>query len=171
VGVHLSTLLGQKLGRGYEDSLLSSTSIGVLAAILATAFVGAERLAGVAALAWTASRMPDLVAHNPTFNGIRCHSRPVRVLHRADPRNRPPGARLATMIYLVDGKLAAKTHAASSHTTQSAAQRSSERRRRRPALPQRPGEAEVRRAAPRPARCVPFRALERFGRTSEPAVL
>jgi hypothetical protein len=55
--VNLSTLLGQKLGRGYEDSLLSSTSIGVLAAILATAFVGPERLAGVAALAWT--REPD----------------------------------------------------------------------------------------------------------------
>jgi hypothetical protein len=66
----LSTLLGQKLGRGYEDSLLSWTSIGALAAILATALVGAERLAGVAALAWTAIRMPDLVAHNPTFNGI-----------------------------------------------------------------------------------------------------
>jgi hypothetical protein len=63
----LSTLLGQKLGRGYEDSLLSWTSIG---AILATALVGAERLAGVAALAWTAIRMPDLMAHNPTFNAI-----------------------------------------------------------------------------------------------------
>ncbi len=66
----LSTLLGQKLGRGYEDSLLSWTSIGALAAILAIALVGAERLAGVAALAWTAIRMPDVVAHNPTFNGI-----------------------------------------------------------------------------------------------------
>jgi hypothetical protein len=65
----LSTLLGQKLGRGYEDSLLSWTSIGALAAILAIALVGAERLAGVAALAWTASRMPDLVAHNRRSTG------------------------------------------------------------------------------------------------------
>lgn len=65
----LSTLLGQKLGRGYEDSLLSWTSIAVLAAILATALVGTERLAGLAALAWTASRMPNLMAHNRRSTG------------------------------------------------------------------------------------------------------
>jgi hypothetical protein len=73
----LSTLLAQRVGRGYADSLVSWTSIGVLGVILATALVGAERLAGVAALAWTASRMPDLVAHNPTFDGVAPTSVPV----------------------------------------------------------------------------------------------
>jgi hypothetical protein len=65
----LSTLLSQRLD-GVEDPLLSWTSICVLGAILAVALIGAERLAGTAALAWTAARLPELVAHNHTFNGI-----------------------------------------------------------------------------------------------------
>lgn len=65
----LSTLLSQRLD-GVEDPLLSWTSICVLGAILAVALVGAERLAGIAALAWTAARLPELAAHNHTFNGL-----------------------------------------------------------------------------------------------------
>jgi hypothetical protein len=65
----LSTLLSQRLG-GVEDPLLSCMSICVLGAILALALIGAERLAGSAALAWTAARFPELVAHNHTFNGL-----------------------------------------------------------------------------------------------------
>lgn len=65
----LSTLLSQRLD-GMEDPLLSWTSICVLGAILVVALVGAERLAGIAALAWMAARFPELVAHNQTFDGI-----------------------------------------------------------------------------------------------------
>jgi hypothetical protein len=65
----LSTLLSQRLD-GVQDPLLSWTSIGVLGAILALALVGAERLAGIAALVWAAARFPELVAHNATFNGL-----------------------------------------------------------------------------------------------------
>jgi hypothetical protein len=65
----LSTLLSQRLD-GVEDPLLSWASICVLGAILALALIGAERLAGTAALAWAAARFPELVAHNHTFNGL-----------------------------------------------------------------------------------------------------
>jgi hypothetical protein len=65
----LSTLLSQRLD-GVEDPLLSWTSICALGAILAVALIGAERIAGAAALAWTAARLPELAAHNHTFNGI-----------------------------------------------------------------------------------------------------
>jgi hypothetical protein len=65
----LSTLLSQRLD-GVEDPLLSWTSICLLGAILAVALVGAERLAGTAALVWTAARFPELAAHNHSFNGL-----------------------------------------------------------------------------------------------------
>ena len=45
-------------------------SIGTLSVTLATALIGAERLAGAAALAWTLARFPQLVSHDPTFRGI-----------------------------------------------------------------------------------------------------
>jgi hypothetical protein len=66
----LSTLLSQRLYGMEQDPLLSWTSISLLGVILATALIGAERLAGIAALAWTLARFPELVAHNPTFNGV-----------------------------------------------------------------------------------------------------
>jgi hypothetical protein len=66
----LSTLLSQRLYGGEHDPLLSWTSISLLGVILAIALIGAERLAGIAALAWTLARFPELVAHNPRFNGI-----------------------------------------------------------------------------------------------------
>jgi hypothetical protein len=65
----LSTLLSQRLD-GVEDPLLSWISICVLGVILAIALVGAERLAGTAALVWTVARLPELAAHNHTFNGL-----------------------------------------------------------------------------------------------------
>lgn len=65
----LSTLLSQRLD-GVEDPLLSLTSICALGVILAVALIGAERLAGIAALAWTAARFPELLAHNHSFDGI-----------------------------------------------------------------------------------------------------
>ena len=69
MALDLSTLLSQRLD-GVEDPLLSWASICVLGAILAVALIGAERLAGTAALVWTAARLPELAAHNQTFNGL-----------------------------------------------------------------------------------------------------
>jgi hypothetical protein len=65
----LSTLLAQKLG-GVQDPLLSWVSIGTLSVTLATALIGAERLAGAAAFAWTLARFPQLISYDPTFRGI-----------------------------------------------------------------------------------------------------
>lgn len=65
----LSTMLAQRLG-GLQDPLLTWTSIAILAMALATVLIGAERVAGVVALAWTLARLPQLVAHNPTFRGV-----------------------------------------------------------------------------------------------------
>jgi hypothetical protein len=65
----LSTLVSQRLG-GIEDPLLSWASIGALGVILAITLIGAKRVGGIAALAWTAIRFPELVAHNATFGGI-----------------------------------------------------------------------------------------------------
>lgn len=65
----LSTLLAQKLG-GIQDPLLSWVSIAALGIALATALVGAERPAGIVALAWTFARLPQLASENPTFQGI-----------------------------------------------------------------------------------------------------
>ena len=69
MALDLSTLLAQRLG-GVQDPLLSWVSIAVIGVALATALIGAERLAGVAALAWTFARLPQLVSHDPTFRGI-----------------------------------------------------------------------------------------------------
>jgi hypothetical protein len=65
----LSTLLAQRLD-GVQDPLLTWVSISALGAILAVALLGAERPAGVAALAWTAARFPELLAHSHGFNGV-----------------------------------------------------------------------------------------------------
>ena len=59
----VSTLLSQR-ARGMHDPLLSSTSIALLAAILAIALVGHDRLAGAGALVWTALRLPALWDHH-----------------------------------------------------------------------------------------------------------
>jgi len=60
----LSTLLSQRL-RGMEDPLLAPWSLVLLGVALALALVGYDRLAGVAALVWTAARFPLLLDHHP----------------------------------------------------------------------------------------------------------
>jgi hypothetical protein len=60
----LSTLLAQRV-RGFEDPLLAPWSLVLLAAALALALVGYDRIAGVAALVWTATRFPILLDHRP----------------------------------------------------------------------------------------------------------
>jgi hypothetical protein len=60
ITLDLSTLLAQKLG-GVQDPLLSWVSIGTVGVTLATALIGAERLAGAAAFAWTLARFPQLI--------------------------------------------------------------------------------------------------------------
>jgi hypothetical protein len=59
----ISTLLSQR-ARGMHDPLLSSPSIALLAAVLALALVGHDRLAGAGALGWTALRIPALWDHH-----------------------------------------------------------------------------------------------------------
>jgi hypothetical protein len=59
----VSTLLAQR-ARGMHDPLLSSPSIALLAAILAIALLGYDRLAGAGALVWTALRIPALWDHH-----------------------------------------------------------------------------------------------------------
>ena len=59
----VSTLLSQR-ARGMHDPLLSSTSIALLAAILALALIGHDRVAGAGALVWTALRIPALWDHH-----------------------------------------------------------------------------------------------------------
>ncbi|HEY3827783.1 MAG TPA: hypothetical protein VGL57_01175 [Solirubrobacteraceae bacterium] len=50
--------------RGVPHALYSSTSIALLAMLLAIGLVGRDRLAGAGALAWTALRLPGLIAHH-----------------------------------------------------------------------------------------------------------
>lgn len=59
----VSTLLSQR-ARGMHDPLLSAPSIALLAAVLALAFIGYDRLAGAGALVWTALRLPALWDHH-----------------------------------------------------------------------------------------------------------
>ncbi len=59
----ISTLLSQR-ARGMGDPLLSSPSLALLAAVLAIALVGYDRLAGAGALVWTALRIPALWDHH-----------------------------------------------------------------------------------------------------------
>jgi len=60
----LSMLLAQRM-RHFQDPLLAPPSLVLLAAALVLALVGYDRLAGVAALAWTAMRFPALLDHHP----------------------------------------------------------------------------------------------------------
>jgi hypothetical protein len=60
----LSTLLSQTV-RGMHDPLLAPASIALLGLALVLALIGCDRLAGAAALVWTAARMPILIADHP----------------------------------------------------------------------------------------------------------
>jgi hypothetical protein len=57
----LSTLLAQRV-RGLHDPLLAPASLVLLAVALCLALAGRDRLAGIAALVWTAARLPALLA-------------------------------------------------------------------------------------------------------------
>lgn len=99
----LSTLLAQKLG-GVEDPLLSWASIATIGFALAVALLGAERLAGVIALAWVFARLPQLVSHDPTFRGLAPTIVPVvcfAVLVLAPRRRRLDPRRLAWLATVV----------------------------------------------------------------------
>jgi hypothetical protein len=65
----LSTLLAQTV-RGFHDPLLAPWSLVLLGVALALALVGHDRLAGVAALAWTATRFPLLMDHHPGMGAV-----------------------------------------------------------------------------------------------------
>jgi hypothetical protein len=62
----LSTLLSQTV-RGMQDPLLAPASLVLLGIALALALVGHDRVAGAAALVWTAARLPALFDHHPTL--------------------------------------------------------------------------------------------------------
>ena len=83
----LATLLAQRY-RGMHDPLLAWPSIALLAAVLALALVGFDRVAGVAALAWTALRFPHLAGPAPEVLPALCFA--VMVVA---PRRRAPDAR------------------------------------------------------------------------------
>lgn len=72
----LSTLLSQK-ARGMHDPLLAWPSIALLAAVLAIALVGIDRVAGAGALLWTALRLPELMDHHPGLAGLAAEILPV----------------------------------------------------------------------------------------------
>jgi hypothetical protein len=59
-----STLVTQR-ARGMHDPLLAPAPLALLVAALALALIGRDRLAGAAALAWTALRLPTLWDHHP----------------------------------------------------------------------------------------------------------
>jgi hypothetical protein len=60
----VSTLATQR-ARGMHDALLAPAPLALLVAALALGLIGRDRLAGAAALAWTALRMPALWDHHP----------------------------------------------------------------------------------------------------------
>ena len=67
--LNLSVLLAQR-ARGLQDPLLAWPSIALLAVALAMALMGRDRIAGLAALAWMALRMPALLHDHPGAGGV-----------------------------------------------------------------------------------------------------
>ena len=94
----VSTLLSQR-ARGMHDPLLSSPSIALLAAVLALALIGYDRLAGAGALLWTALRLPALWDHHAGLVNLAPEVLPIVcfcVLALAPRRRAPtPGACVA----------------------------------------------------------------------------
>jgi hypothetical protein len=72
-----ATTLTIQRARGLEDPLLASAPLAVLTGALAVAVVGRERIAGIAALAWTALRLPLLWDHHPGVAGLAPEVLPV----------------------------------------------------------------------------------------------
>ena len=67
--VDLVTLVSWRY-RGMHGPLLGWPSIALLAAALALALIGADRLAGAGALVWTALRLPELLLYHPGSAGV-----------------------------------------------------------------------------------------------------
>jgi hypothetical protein len=96
----LSTLLAQR-SRAMHDPLLAWPSIALLAAVLALALIGLERLAGAAAVLWTALRLPELTDLHPGLAGLAPEVLPVvcfLVLTLAPRRRAPDLQRLAWLL-------------------------------------------------------------------------
>lgn len=74
--VDLTTLLSWRY-RGLHDPLLAWPSIVLLAAALAAALVGLDRLAGAGALVWTALRLPHLLDVHPGIAGLAAEVLPA----------------------------------------------------------------------------------------------
>jgi len=94
LALDLATLLAQR-ERGMHDALLAWPSIALLAAVLALALVGFERLAGAGALAWTALRLPELLGTHPGVTGVAPEVLPAVcfVVMVLAPRARPVDVR------------------------------------------------------------------------------
>jgi hypothetical protein len=98
--LELSILLSQK-ARGMHDPLLSSTSIVLLAAVLAITLIGYDRLAGAGALVWTALRFPLLLDAHAGIAGVVPEVLPIAcftVMLLAPRRRAPDPRRLAWLL-------------------------------------------------------------------------
>lgn len=96
----VSTLMAQR-ARGLDDPLLDPRSIALLVAALAIALIGFERVAGAAALAWTAMRLPSLWSHHSGIAGLAPEILPIvcfTVMILAPRRRAPDPRRLAWLI-------------------------------------------------------------------------
>jgi hypothetical protein len=96
----LSTLLAQR-ARGMHDPLLAWPSVASLAALLALALVGLDRLAGTGALVWTALRIPELMDRHPGLVGLVPEALPIicfAVMIVAPRRRAPDVHRLAWLV-------------------------------------------------------------------------
>ena len=95
----VSTLVTQR-ARGMHDPLLAPAPLALLVAALALALIGRDRLAGAAALAWTALRLPSLWDHHPGIVNLAPELLPilcfcVMAARPAATGDRPAAARLA----------------------------------------------------------------------------
>jgi hypothetical protein len=72
----LSTLVTQR-ARGMHDPLLGPAPLALLVAALALALIRRDRLAGAAALAWTALRVPSLWEHHPGIVNLAPEALPI----------------------------------------------------------------------------------------------
>ena len=100
-GVWLMTLdlstLGAQTVRGFHDPLLAPWSMVLVGAALALALVGYDRVAGAAALVWTAARFPLLLDHHPGMGlvvaAVTLPSAACFVVLVVAPRRRAPDLR------------------------------------------------------------------------------
>jgi hypothetical protein len=95
--VDLVTLLSWRY-RGLHDPLLAWPSIALLAAVLAVALIGFDRLAGAGALLWTALRLADLLQYHAGIGGLAAEALPIAcfaVMVLAPRRRGPDLHRLA----------------------------------------------------------------------------